>query len=146
MDGIWYKNTVQECAQIANGERFLVLGLICYCDKTGMDVNQRNALEPFSFSFCLFNWECRYKTNAWRTHGYIPDFENMSSATHCVSRGGFTGKSQSIRNFHLCLETILSPLIDDQGLTKPIYANVWFGDKVALCHIFSLLLMSWVMV
>jgi len=93
VDGIWYKNTVQECAQIANGEHFLVLGLICYCDKTGMDVNQRNALEPFSFTFCLFNWDCRYKTNAWHTLGYIPDFENMSSATHCVSHGVFTRKS-----------------------------------------------------
>jgi len=36
----------------------------------------------------------------------------------------------------MCLEIILNPLIDDQGWTKPIHANVCFGDKVALCHIF----------
>jgi len=55
VDGVWYKKTVQECAQIANGERFLVLGLVCYCDKTGTDIYQRNSLEPFLFTFCLFN-------------------------------------------------------------------------------------------
>jgi len=58
VDGFWYKQTVQECAQIAKGEWFVVLGLICYCDKTGTDVYQRNSLEPFSFTFCLFNQEC----------------------------------------------------------------------------------------
>ncbi len=55
VDGFWYKETVQECAKIANGEHFLVLGLICYCDKTGTDVYQQNSLEPFSFTFCIFN-------------------------------------------------------------------------------------------
>jgi len=99
-------------------------------------VYQRNSLEPFLFTFCLFNQECRYKTSAWHTLGYIPDFENMSSATHCVSRGGFIGKSQSCHNFHSCLEVLLNPLIGDQGKSTPIYVNIWFGDKVALCCIF----------
>ena len=36
----------------------------------------------------------------------------------------------------ICLEGLLNPLIDDQGISKPIYANVHFGDKVATCHIF----------
>jgi len=40
---------------IANGEHFMVLGLICYCDKTGTDVYQQHSLEPFSFTFCMFN-------------------------------------------------------------------------------------------
>ena len=38
LDGLWYKQTVCECAKIANGECFVVLGLICYWDKTGTDV------------------------------------------------------------------------------------------------------------
>jgi len=94
VDGLWYKETVCECAKIAKGERFLVLGLICYCDKTGTDVNQQNSLEPFSFTFCVFNQECRYKTAAWRTLGQLPDFGNISSASHCVSRAGYVGKSR----------------------------------------------------
>ena len=93
VDGVWYKESVQECKKLANGERFVVLGLICYCNKTGTDVYQRNSLEPFSFTFCLFNCWCRYKTAAWHTLEYIPDFENMSTATHCISCGGFVGKS-----------------------------------------------------
>ena len=136
VDGIWYRQTVEECAKIAKGERFLVLGLIFYCDKTGTDVNQRNSLEPVSFTFCLFNRQCRYKTAAWRTLGYIPDLENMSSAMHSVSRGGFIGKSRSCRNFHACLEVLLSPLIGGQGKDIAIHANVRFGDMVALCRIF----------
>jgi len=55
VNGAWYKDTVHECAKIANGEHFLVLGLICYCDKTGTDVYQQNSLEPFLFTFCIFN-------------------------------------------------------------------------------------------
>ncbi len=133
VDGFWYKQTVQECAQIAKGERFVVLGLICYCDKTGTDVYQRNSLEPFLFTFCLFNRECQYKTSAWRTLGYIPDNDNISSTTHNTSRGGFIGKSRSCRNYHSFLEVLFNPLIDSQGNKSPIYANIQFGDKVALC-------------
>jgi len=60
----------------------------------------------------------------------------MSSANHCISRSGYIGKSRSTRNFHCCLEAILNPLENNQGVSKPIYANVCFGDKVALCRIF----------
>jgi len=136
VDGFWYKQTVQECARIANGEQFLVLGSIFYCDKTGTDVYQRNSLEPFSFTFCLFNCEYRYKTAAWHALGYIPDLENMSSTTHCVSRDGFIGESQSCQNFNTCLKILLNPLVGDQGKSTPIYINVHFGDKVALCQVF----------
>ena len=58
----------------------------------------------------------------------------MSSASHCVSRSGYQGKSQSIRNFHACLDVILEPFFSNQGNTEAIYANIHFGDKVAVCH------------
>jgi len=60
----------------------------------------------------------------------------MSSANHCISRSGYIGKSRSTRNFHCCLEAILNPLENNQGVSKPIYAKVCFGDKVALCRVF----------
>ncbi len=133
VDGSWYKNTVKECEKIAKGECFIVLGIVCYCDKTGTDIYQRNSLEPFSFTFCVFNRECRYKTSSWHTLGQLPDFNLLSSATHYVAHEGFIGKGRSIQNFHTCLETILSPLFANQMIKKPIYANVCFGEKVALC-------------
>jgi len=136
VDGVWYKKTVEECEKIAKGERFVVMGLIFYCDKTGTDVNQRNSLEPFSFTFCLFNRECRYNTAAWRTLGYVPDFDKMSSATHSISRGGYIGKGRTIRNFHKCLEILMDPMFRNQGDITPLYANVRFGDKVAICRVF----------
>ena len=136
MDGAWYKRTYAECKDIARDEDFMVLGVILYCDKTGTDVYQRNSLEPFSFTFCLFNQKCQYKTSAWHTLGYIPDNDNISSTTHNTSRGGFIGKSRSCCNYHSFLEVLFNPLIDSQGNKSPIYANIRFGDKVALCRVF----------
>jgi len=136
VDGAWYKHTVLECAKIAKGEHFLVFGPICYCDKTGTDVYQQNSLEPFSFTFCVFNQECRYKSNAWHTLGQIPDLDSLLSASHCTCHAGYKGKSCSICNFHSCLEDIVGPLIDDQGFSKPIYANVCLEIRLLCVEFF----------
>jgi len=121
------------------------IGLICYCSKTGTDVYQRNSLGPFSFSFCLFNRECRYKTSAWHRLGYIPDYENMSSATHSISRGGFIGKIRPCRNFHSCLKVLLNPLIDSQGKNHQFMLIFGLETKLPYVKYFFQLLMSWVM-
>jgi len=124
----------------------LVLGLICYCNKAGTDIYQRNSLEQFSFTFCLFNWECRYKTAAWHTLGYIPDFQNMSSTKHCISCSGCIGKSWSISNFHCCFETILNPL-ETNKVSLSLHMQTFILVTRLLCVEFSfLLLMLWEMV
>jgi len=51
-----------------------------------------------------------------------------------MSHGGCVGKSHLICNFHKCLEAIVNSLLNDQGATIPIHANVHFGGK-ALCHV-----------
>ncbi len=89
--GEWYRKTYKQCSEIAGNEKFLILGVICYCDKTGTDVNQRNPLEPFSFTFTNFNRKCRYKTNAWRLLGYILNFEAKSIASKCYGRSSYVG-------------------------------------------------------
>jgi len=38
VDGAWYRKTYEECKTIAGDEKFLVLGVVMYCDKTGTDV------------------------------------------------------------------------------------------------------------
>jgi hypothetical protein len=58
VDGEWYRNTYSLCHDITNNNKFLILGVIIYCDKTGTDVNQRNGLEPLSFTFTIFNRKC----------------------------------------------------------------------------------------
>jgi len=54
-DGKWYQDTMKKCQVVANGEPFMVLPVIGYIDKTGTDVNQRNKLEPFSFTLSILN-------------------------------------------------------------------------------------------
>jgi len=34
--------------------------VVGYIDKTGTDVNQRNKLEPFSFTLAILNRSCHY--------------------------------------------------------------------------------------
>jgi len=54
VDGAWYRKTYEECKTIAGDEKFLVLGVVMYCDKTGTDVYQCAGLEPLSFTFTIF--------------------------------------------------------------------------------------------
>jgi len=75
VDGAWYRNTYEECKAIAGDEPFLILGVVMYCDKTGTEVYQHAGLEPVSFTFTIFNQECRYKSEAWHVLGYIPDLD-----------------------------------------------------------------------
>jgi len=86
IDGAWYKKTYAECKQMAGNEDFLVLGVILYCDKTGTDVYQRAGLEPLSFTFTIFNCECRYRFEAWCVLRYVPDIEMKSSADKAKQR------------------------------------------------------------
>jgi len=58
VDGAWYRRTYEECKTIARDEDFFILGVILYCDKTGIGVYQRAGLEPMSFTFTIFNREC----------------------------------------------------------------------------------------
>jgi len=80
IDGAWYKQTYAECKQMAGNEDFLVLGVILYWYKTGTDMYQRAGLEPMSFTFTIFNRDCRYRSEAWHVLGYVPDLQMKSSA------------------------------------------------------------------
>jgi len=110
VDGAWYKRTHEECKAIAGDEDFLVLGVILYCDKTGTDVYQRAGLEPMSFTFTIFNRECRYRSESWHVLGYVPDLEMKSSAYKSKQRLGLMGKGRPCRNYHTCLRQIVHSL------------------------------------
>ena len=107
VSGKWYCKTYKTCSKIAGTEKFLILGVICYCDKTGTDVNQRNSLEPLSFTFTIFNRKCRYRTSSWRLLGYLPDFDIKSKASKSIGRSSSVGRRQATRNYHRCLEQLL---------------------------------------
>jgi len=136
VDGAWYKKTYAECKEIAGDEDFLVLGVILYCDKTGTDVNQRAGLEPISFTFTNFNRECRYRSEAWRVLGYVPDLEMKSTAYKTKQRLGLMGKGRSCRNYHTCLSKILESLKKFQGKDEPIREWICIGDHVSKRRLF----------
>jgi len=137
VDGAWYKRSFEECQAISGNEDFLMLGVIMYCDKTGTDVYQRSGLEPLSFTFTIFNRECRYQSKAWRVLGYIPDLEMKSSAYKSKQRGGGEfGKGRPCRNHHTCLGKILESFKKNQGLFEPIREWVRIGDYVKKVRLF----------
>jgi len=102
VDGAWYRRTYDQCKNIAGDEPFLILGVVMYYDKTATDVYQRAGLEPLSFTFTIFNRECRYKSEAWCVLGYIPDLEMKSSAYKAKKCLGAKGKGRPCRNYHTC--------------------------------------------
>jgi len=59
-DGHWFCETNEDCKHIDGTDPYLVLPVIAYINKTGTDVNQRNKLEPFSFTLSILNCPCRY--------------------------------------------------------------------------------------
>jgi len=114
----------------------MVLPVIGYIDKTGTDVNQRNKLEPFSFTLSILNRGCRFASKAWRVLGFVPDMEHKPSATMAQERNGFLGKGRPSQNYHHCLSVILNSFSSNQGLTTPIYGCVHIGDRVARRRLF----------
>ena len=97
-------------------------------DKTGTDVNQRNTVEPFSFTFLILNHQCQLTSKAWQVLGFVPDLEHKSSTAITQSRSGHIGKGKTSRNYHHCLSIILESLIRNQGLEEPVYGFVRIGD------------------
>ena len=130
-DAHWYRVTHEECKRISGDEPYLVLPVIGYIDKTGTDVNQRNKLEPFSFTFSILNQRCRYCSNAWRVLGFMPDLKHKSSAAITHGRSGPIGKGRMAHNYHQCLTVILQSLTNSQGKHTPIYGSVRIGNLVA---------------
>jgi len=130
-DAKWYHDTIKICEIKAKGEPYMMLPVIGYIDKTGTDVNQRNKLEPFSFTLSILNRSCHFTSKAWRVLGFIPDLEHKSSAAITRGRSGPIGKGKATRNYHRCLSQILSSLSRNQGLQEPIYGSIRIGDQVA---------------
>jgi len=113
---------------------FLGIGIDLLLWQTGRDVSKRNALEHFLLILFIQS-RVQYKT----AHGIHLDlFQILRTCPlqHCVSQGGYIRKSQSICNFHKCLEVILNPLTFNQGTTNPIHTMFVLETRFALCHIF----------
>ena len=118
-DGLLYEINSGSCykaayaSMIKNPTKEFLLPIIMYLDKTACDRFGRNALEPVLISTSVISLDARQSNNAWRVLGYLPDMSAKSSAQNTTSNSKMPGSNQ--RNYHKCLERILSSLATAQG-------------------------------
>ncbi len=117
LDGSWYQQTIQRI--MTDPESEMILPIIMYLDKTGIDAYQRYGLEPLTFTTAVINRKTRNQTKSWRPLGFIPDLDLSSRAAKTAARQKKSGKGRSTRNYHKCLHKILESFVDAQQ-KKPV--------------------------
>ena len=76
--------------------------ILFFIDKTHTDVQGKLSLEPVCFTLGIFNRKTRNKSHAWRTIGYVPNFDLLSK---------YKGKAEEkIRDYHFVLSTIFEDI------------------------------------
>jgi hypothetical protein len=108
VSGTWYHETYSQAKHIQDidypNEPFLVIPVILYMDKTGLDKSNRIAMEPVLLMLGILNRAARNKDNAKRLLGYLPDLELKSAAEKQVQRSTPEGLGRSCRNYHTVLD------------------------------------------
>ena len=129
--GMWYKDTYHKC--ISDPEEQFLAPILLYVDKTGTDKMNRYGLEPVIFTTSILKQSARNKSSSWRLLGYLPSFDEKSSAMKGTERGRTKSHGRSHRNYHLCLSVILQSLVETQ---KSRYmSHVRLGPHIRHCEI-----------
>ena len=75
----WYIKTIQVKIGTPNGKE-MVIPILIYLDKTGVDRMQRWGLEPVIFTLGIFTAKACKQRKFWRCMGYLPDFDSYTSS------------------------------------------------------------------
>lgn len=130
-DGCWYDESYAR--EVKNPDFEFYMPIIGYMDKTGTDKYQRNGLEPFIFTTAVIKQSLRFKTDAWRCLGYVPDLDLKSSAQKKAQRSRKKNRGSSLRNYHKCLKSIIQQIHDaDQN---GIYVYLRLGGQIKCVRI-----------
>jgi len=78
---VWRMNAKIEGKQIP-------ILVIFFCDGTHLDKNDRNHLEPLSFTLSIFNDEVRQRREAWRVLAYIPNRALYQEHSNTAQKNG----------------------------------------------------------
>jgi len=90
-----------------------------FCDQTHCDINGNSKLEPVVMTLGIFNKECRWKYQAWRTIG-LPNMD------HLQNKKLDADKKQA--DYHAMLNVIISPIATLQTKSNGIYWKLpWKG-------------------
>ena len=95
-------------------------------------------LEPVLFTPTLLNQKARNKSTSWRCLGYIPAFDQKSSAGKASEGNTINSHGRSTRNYHKCLEAVLKSFFEAMG--EPFITFVRCGNmvkKVELVLVFA---------
>lgn len=72
---VWFRLTHNK--MVSNPLVETLVPLMIYIDGTNIDSYGRLCLEPVTFTLGIFNRKYRFKEEAWRVLGYIPDLDSM---------------------------------------------------------------------
>jgi Plavaka transposase len=98
--------------KLVTGHYMLHRPICFYTDKTGVDKNMRNSLEPLLCSSTLLLEKARQDCNNWFVIGYMPNLELSSRAKRQTATTGSKNRSTHVRNYHhQCLSVLLQPLL-----------------------------------
>ena len=78
--------------------------IVFYLDELKLDSFGRMGLEPLVFTLLIFNRETRNKYCAWRTLGYLPNFEALFGNT------SYTPDDKA-NDYHFCLKYLLEDFV-----------------------------------
>ena len=138
VDAEWYQKTRRDIEDnlVKDGEPFLVLPVVMYVDKTGVDTFQRYGVEPLMFTIGIIRRKLRNKAEAWRLLGLLPDLNLKSSASQKRDRDSEFGKSRHARNYHRCLAKVLESFVNNQGFKEPLYGQFRLGPYIQKVRLF----------
>jgi hypothetical protein len=107
----WYRRTSESHNAVLREGQHILHPLLLYVDKTTVDMYGRYSVEPVMITSTLLSEKAREDFTNWITLGLIPNLKSFSSAENSLRRNRVCGMSITERDYHLCLQTILEPLI-----------------------------------
>ena len=130
--GYWFKNAHKNLCKHKDD---LLCPLIMFVDGVGLDVMQRQSLEPVTFTLGIFNRNARNSELFWRVLGYIPNPEK-----HCNVKYESYSNSATLKkeHYHQLLNVILSDLKslqDDGGFRWTFQCGKTFNLKFPIMYV-----------
>ena len=97
-------------AGLSDPKNQLLCPLIFFTDGTLFTTKSNREMIPVLFTLAIFNVKARQQRKLWRLLGYIPD-PGLHMSSRQKSQAGYgKGKGYAVRNFHRCMDVMLSGL------------------------------------
>ena len=110
--GWWHKETQ---AEICCSDNHILLPVILFIDGATIDKMGKLQVEPISFTLGILNRETRKRAEAWRTLGYIEDFDNVLTTNEDELKTKKVPSSTKLQDYHAIIDHILRDFHDLQG-------------------------------